>query len=227
MRNSRLLYGAIPALIAAALLSCSPPYHDPTDINLDPGSGGQVEETLFVETSAQGGDPLVEFETADSAYLSSYGYTLWSLKGPQADEFTSRSVMVNKISGEAAAGYGVLFCQHAASDPNDETMLIVMINTQQEYIVGEALGGTFSRLVDWTYCSALNQGYNQENIIQVDLDRPTRTFTLRLNGNEVNTFTPSDPQYDLGGGSGYIVVISPRESFPGTPVHVLFQERTN
>jgi hypothetical protein len=214
-------------VIAALLLSCSPSYHDPTDISLDPGSGGQVEETLFVNTTTTGGNPLIEFETADLAYLSPYGYTLWSLKGPHADAFTSRRVMVDKTSGEAAAGYGVLFCHHAASDPNDEAMLIVMINTRQEYIVGEAQGGTFSRLIDWTYSSALKPGYNQENIIQVDLDRPTRTFTLRLNGNEVNTFTPSTTTYELGGGSGYIVVISPRDSFPGTPVHVLFQERTN
>jgi hypothetical protein len=33
-----------------------------------------------------------------------------------------------------------------------------MIYTKQEYIVGVALGGKFSRLVDWNYCSALNQG---------------------------------------------------------------------
>lgn len=167
-------------------------------------------------------DPsLIAFSTNDSAYISDRGYTLWALKAAAQNPFVSRKAMLNKTSGSAEAGYGIVFCHHGA----DERMLVAMIDTQGEYIVGEALGSSFSEIVPWTSTTCLKRGYNQDNAIEVSLDSGTRTFTLAINGTAVKTFTAIESTYDLGGDNGYIAVISPWDSFPETPVSVNFREQ--
>lgn len=216
----------IAALLSGLAIqsSCSSPHRDAIDLPDDAGGGGHREESLFdIETDGQGREVL-NFETADAAYLSPRGYTLWALKAPYQESFESRSVMLDKISGNESAGFGLVFCHRAADEASEETMLIAMINADQEYILGQAYGGAFYPLVEWTKTPYLKKGFHQENRIGIDLNRITREFTLTANGTELCSFTPNDPEYELGGGNGYIAVISPRESFPSTPVHVVFHE---
>jgi hypothetical protein len=175
--------------------------------------------SLFVESPAEPG--FFAFETNDAAYITDRGYTLWALKAAEQSPFASRTAMLNKSSGSAEAGYGIVFCHRSA----EERMLVVMIDTQQEYIVGEATGSAFTAIVPWTASAYLKKGYNQDNELGLRLDQATRTFTLALNGVDVKTFSAIETDYELGGGNGYLVVISPWDEFPGTPVSLSFREK--
>jgi hypothetical protein len=175
--------------------------------------------SLFVASAAE--SSLVEFATNDVAYMTDRGYTLWALKAAAQTPFVSRTVVLNKSSGVSEAGYGIVFCHHGS----DERMLVAMIDEQQEYIVGEAVGSNFATIVPWTVSSYLKKGPNQDNEIGVRLDPANGTFTLSINGADVKAFSAMESGYDSGGDNGYLVVISPRDSFPATPVRVSFREK--
>jgi len=228
MGNRRPSAVAILCLAITALsilgCSCASPYPDNADHRADPNPDGGREESLFSPRTDEGGEPFLEFETSDPAYLCPRGYTLWSLKADPQTEFASRRVLACKLGGYGATGFGLVFCHRAAEDPDEETMLVALINIEQEYIVGEARGAAFAPLVEWTSSTALKRGYAQENEIRVELDRTTRFFSLYLNGIYACEFTTSSPEYELGGGNGYIAVISPRDKFPASPVHIAFKE---
>ena len=180
--------------------------------------GGEEASSLFAAAPA---DPAqVDFVTDDDAFVTDRGYTLWALRAGELSPFSSRLVVANKASGSAEAGYGLVFCHRGA----EERMLVAMIDAQGEYIVGEASGSTFTAIVPWTSSAYLKRGFNQDNLIGLRLDPASRTFTLSLNGSDVRSFTAVESGYELGGGEGYIVVISPRERFPGTPVRASFRE---
>jgi hypothetical protein len=216
------------AIALALVCSCSSPYPDPQAGKGGSGSqggGGAEAESLFVSSTDSSGAAAVYFRTSDAAYISDNGYTLWSLKAADQSPFVSRTVVLNKQSGDPGAGFGIVFCRHGASSIADETMLVAMIDTEQEYIVGEAIGSSFTAIVPWTSSPYLKRGYNQANAMSVSLDRMTRVFTLFINGERVKTFSAIEPGYDLSGGNGYIAVISPRDDFPTTPVCIAYIEQ--
>ncbi len=219
-----VLVSSAAAILAALAASCSSPYRDKPDPALGPGSGGSREESLFSPKIDEQGEGILDFETSDPAYLGPKGYTLWSLKADPQAEFSSRRVLAVKLGGYGATGFGLVFCHRDSEVPAEEAMLVAMINAEQEYIVGEAKGAVFAPLAGWAPSTALKRGYGQANEIRVELDRSTGFFTLILNGIEACEFAPSDPSYELGGGNGYIAVISPREDFPASPVHIVFKE---
>jgi hypothetical protein len=212
------------AVFLACLCACSSPYPDRR------GSGGESEEqgdaeveSLFVPSIDAPG--LFEFETRDSTYIADRGFTIWALKAESQDPFVSRTAVLNKLGGNSAAGFGLVFCRHGADESADETMLVAMIDTEQEYLVGEAVGPSFRVIVPWTYSGRLKYGYNQANEVGLGLDGDTRVFTLSLNGEAVREFSAIESDYDCGGSNGYIAVISPQDDFPDKPVRIAYQER--
>jgi hypothetical protein len=187
----------------------------------DSGSVAKVD-SLFVETAAGSGSYV--FKTNDAAYRGPYGYTLWTLTGAAVTPFVSRTVELSKISGNASAGYGVVFCSWDTG--SGETMLVVMIDTQREYIVGEVTGASFSEIVPWTESPSLVAGYNVANTVSLSWDSANSRFSLRFNGGPVVIFRDDvEPFHDNGGRNGYMVVISPLDDFPTTPVHTVFTEK--
>jgi hypothetical protein len=217
---------ALMAIAVAAAIGCSSPGPDSDgesgkSSQKEEGESGTAQEASSLFVVDPGEPSLVEFETNDDAYISDRGYTLWALKANSQSPFVARTVVLNKRSGSAEAGYGLVFCHHGA----DERMLVAMIDTQQEYIVGEAVGSRFTAIVPWTNSAYLKKGYNQDNEIGLRLDAGSSTFTLTLNGVGVKSFSAMEPEYELDGGNGYLVVVSPWDEFPGTPVHVTFREK--
>jgi hypothetical protein len=186
------------------------------------GDGAAIEEhsDLFVDNPEEPGQ--VVFETNDSRFWGPYGYTLWALRAAPAQQpFASREVTVSKISGDASAGFGLVFCHY--DDPVlGATMLIVMINTQQEYIVGEAVGSEFREIVPWTDCTLLAGGYGGANTLAVTADGGD--LVLAINGGEACRFRDDEVPLHAGGADGYLVVISPQDDFPEEVVHVVFEE---
>jgi hypothetical protein len=188
-----------------------------------PGAGPDLEGTTG---NLQKADELFEqdaeaptrcvFRTNDPAYWGPYGTTLWTLAGSAQEPFQQLEVELNKVEGDDTAGYGVVFCG------TEETMLVAMINTRQEFIVGEVTRATFTEIVPWSSCGALKSGFNQSNVLRVTC--AAGEYCLFLNGTEAVRFRDEEePRHDQGGRSGYMVVISPLDSFPSGYVHVIFQ----
>ncbi len=217
---------SIPALVTLALsaLLCGCPVSpnngsgpDPREI---PHEFEQVND-LFVETAPK----KYELQTNDAAFWGPYGYTLWGLKGAEKTPFVSRTVELSKSSGDASAGFGAVFCHYDTGDPNlGETMLTVMINTEGEYIIGEVIGPNFTEMTPWTDSTLLVHGYGVKNAIGITFNDLTGEFRLSINGIHVQSFWDDEEPLHTHGWDGYIVVISPHDSFPQTPVHVTYQE---
>jgi hypothetical protein len=178
----------------------------------------EEKSVLFVDK----GGGLTVFETNDSRYNGARGYTLWALHGSSVEPFSELNVVVKKNSGYNYAGYGVTFC-HGASN-GVETMLIVMINTRQEYLIGKVINGDFEEIKAWTPNAFLKLGYSQDNRITVTRDSGG-VFTLSLNGQDTLTrFEDTIVPIRSGGRNGYIAVISPRDNLGPDTVRVEFTE---
>lgn len=181
---------------------------------LPDGESIEMNSSLFVTDSSG----TVSFSTNDTTYTGKYGYTLWTEEGTVHDPFTRFNVTLSKLSGDDTAGYGVVFCSH------DETMLLVLINTKKEYLIGELTGNVFNELQGWKESSDLFGGYNQTNIMDITLDSGTGVFSLSFNGGAIVTFRDDEDPYHTEGKNGYMVVVSPRDDFPDVPVSVTFKE---
>ncbi len=215
----RFLRSAIPVVSLALFIGCAQPGSTPP-VN-EPPAIAQVDD-LFVDA----GGGLYRFTTNDSAYWGAYGYTLWALKGVPQTPFTHREVEMCKSSGDTFAGYGIVICHYEDPDPGvGETMLVVMINTKQEYIVGEVIGAEFTEIVPWTYTPVLRSNLGQMNTMRVDYDSGLQEYVLFLNSTEVKRFRDDETPFHTGGGdNGYIVVISPLDDFPNVAVDVSFRD---
>jgi len=189
------------------------------------GTGGTPEQhdELFVQQS----DPASWlFTTCDSAYWGPTGYTLWSLPLGATDPFVQREVTLVKTSGNAWAGFGVAFCHVDPGAGESESMLLVMINTQQQYSAGEVSGSHYSPYTTptWVTHASLARGYGVPNTVTVTREAGG-LFTLYLNQVSAMTFHDGRTPRPGGGGNGYLVVISPQDSFPTSPVCVTFTEK--
>ncbi|MGA2639467.1 MAG: hypothetical protein ABSG21_01035 [Spirochaetia bacterium] len=189
------------------------------------GTAGDLHKVdeLFVQ-DAQSPTRRV-FRTNDPAYQGPYGSTLWTLAGSAQEPFQRLEVKLIKVEGDDTAGYGVVFCSYDTGDPaSGETMLVAMINTRKEFIVGEVAGAAFTEIIPWTGCESLRAGYSQSNVLRVTY--AAGEYCLCLNGTEAARFRDDEePRHDKGGRSGYIVVISPLDGFPSAHVHVIFEEQ--
>ena len=173
------------------------------------------ENSLLFELDADTG--LISFNTNESKYINDYGHTLWADNNEVQNPFTDLNVTLSKISGNGDAGYGVVFCSY------DDTMLVVLINTKKEFVIGELTGNFFNVLQEWTESSSLNSGLNQINIIDITLN--AGEFFLTFNAGETIVFSDTEEPYHSHGTDGYIVVISPLDNFPNVPVTVTFKKK--
>ncbi len=216
MRKSILMTVCIITVSAGALLFTGCPV---SSVPVNPGlpDGPVIEEnsSLFVQDAESG---VVTLTTNDRAYTGQYGYTLWTEGSEVFSPFHHLNVTLSKTSGNDAAGYGVVFCSY------DNTMLMVLINTKCEYIIGELTGTVFTELTGWTETNDLGSGYNQTNIIDIQFDPGTGNFTLVFNGGEAVTFRDDEEPFHTGGKNGCIVVISPQDNFPDIPVSITFKK---
>jgi hypothetical protein len=218
----RAAWIVLPSL-AVLLCGCPssyPPQETPT--SEDSGSTEQHDE-LFVQQP----DQSWLFSTNDSAFWGPNGYTLWSLPLAGQATFATRDVQLVKSSGNAWAGYGIIFCQLVTGGPSsEESMLLVMINTQQQYSLGEVSGSRYTPYTSptWVSHSALNRGCGVVNRVTLTRDAGG-LFTLYVNQVQVTTFRDGRTPVPAGGGDGYLAVISPQDIFPQSPVTVSYKER--
>ncbi len=172
------------------------------------------ENSILFEMDTDTG--VINFNTNESKYINEYGYTLWTENNELQNPFTNLNVTLSKISGNSDAGYGVVFCSY------DDTMLVVLINTNKEFVIGELTGNLFTVLQEWIEAFSLNSGLNQINVIDITLN--DGEFFLTFNAGEAVVFSDNDEPYHNYGKDGYIVVISPLDNFPNVPVSVTFKK---
>jgi hypothetical protein len=202
-------------------ISCevNPPatYTPPEDGGTDPV---EITDDLFVPGDEEG---EVIFETNNPRYWSDHGFTFWYLLEGEEQPFSAREAVVSKISGNAAAGYGLVYC-FRDDEEYGATFLVVMINTAREYIVAEAAGTGFNEIIQWTGSEALHAGYNQHNELRLEYNNATGDFSLYINNQFEANFRDDEAPVHDSGRQGYIVVISPLDDFPEIPVKVRFVE---
>lgn len=214
MRKKLLSKLQIPGVIIFILMVGCPVTPDNSkDLSLLNNPVLEENSSLFDLDTVTG---IVSFETNNTLYSTEYGYTLWTENNEEQNPFTNLNVTLSKLGGNSDAGYGIIFCSY------DETMLVVLINTKKEYIIGELTGNLFTELVPWTHISSLKAGLNQINTINISL--VSGEFSLTFNAGESITFSDTDEPYHSYGKDGYIVVISPLDDFPNFPVSVTFKK---
>lgn len=217
MKNKKLfLINAIHILLSIVLLTGCPATPAPSVIN-DLKDETVIEEnsSFFVKDEITG---VIDFTTNDTKYSGQFGYTLWTQEDEVYNPFSILNVTANKISGNDAAGYGVVFGSH------DDTMLVVLINTMKEFIIGELTANLFTELQPWDNEPSLKSGYNQFNNIDITYNSVSRDFALSFNAGEAITFRDDEEPFHTYGKSGYIVVISPMDNFPNMPVSITFKK---
>ena len=91
---------------------------------------------------------------------------------PGQTTFVQRDVSLVKNSGNAYAGYGVIFSQYDPGARAGETMLLVMINTQQQYSVGSVTGADYTPYTTpmWIQDLHLKRGYGVSNEVKITRD---------------------------------------------------------
>lgn len=182
----------------------------------------QLEEDsfLFPETGESG---EYRFYSNDSEHIKPDGMSFWTMKLGNQSPFSSLDVSLYKVSGNLFAGYGLIFCHGFRGDPSEETMLVLMINLNREYLLGEVIGGSFSLIHPWTFSEYIFPGFNQENRIRITSDLIKGEFYISINGSELLTFTDDILPIHFAGDSGFLSIISPADIFPEKPVEIFYR----
>jgi len=217
MSYKGFLRAACAALAAMFLSDCPLTPEDDETAGI-PGGTIEQRSELFEENEGQAG--IYVFLTNDLDLWGPYGCTLWALTGTQQQPFAVRELELTKLSGNRSAGFGLVLC-HYRDEELGETMLVVMINTKRQFIIGEAVGAEFQAIVPWTDSPALFAGYTANRL---RVQRDGEIFRVFLNGQPTASFRDENAPLHSGGADGLIVVISPLDRFPETPVHVVFKE---
>jgi hypothetical protein len=214
-----LLIRTVLLVFLLVLLAGCPVTPRPVPVKEDNRSTGEYleSEEFFVDGEAEG---ETVFMANSEELIGPRGYTLWRLDGTYNSPFSGSAMVLSKISGHDLAGYGILFCHSETTW--GESMLIVMLNTLGEYIVGKVVGDAFYEILPWSESSALVRGYNQANRVEISFD--AGQYRLRLNGTNAAFFRDEEEPVLSGGRGGFIAVISPLEVFPGQPVHILYRK---
>ncbi len=209
-------------IIVLAIISCSPEDFTVPDNPEIPYTELIENSELFPETGDTG---EYVFYSNDTDFLKTYGMTFWATKLPDQSDFDQIDVSLSKISGNKLTGYGVIFCHGLRGEPEEKTMLVFMINLNQEYIIGEVIDDVFSILSPWASYNGLYSGYNQENRVKIVFDPMGEEFQLYINNMDdiLMTFTDDYAPLHREGISGFITVISPLDTFPEVPVHIIFK----
>lgn len=180
------------------------------------GGGGGSNVPAPVETHTiqwqPDGNGAMQFLTNDPAW---YGYGFWyGIGATEEAQMTSMAANVEKKSGSANTGYGVIFCYQDSSN-----FYRVYITVGGYYSVSARVAGTYTQLIPWTspQHATIYTGFGVPNAISVTQVSPNN-FAIGFNG--VQEIVLTDSSF-TGGKSGFAVSVSPTyESFPAVPEDV-------
>lgn len=183
-------------------------------------------DNLFVTETANDGTEQIVFRTYNKEHWNYEGMTIWTVRNGLEDDFTTRTVKMSKPNGFSGAGYGIIFChsEHMINSRIESVMLVVMINNDGDYIVGKAVGGIFYDYGWWKQSQHLRRGPGVTNEITIRYEEETNEYCIVINGVDVENFVDSEEPRLRRGKNGYIVVITPYDSFPDPGIDVYFEE---
>lgn len=204
-------------MLFSTLVSCKlQPFPEEDDIEDD--IVGNITEAT--ELFSGNGEEFI-FETNETKYLSDYGYTLWTLtECNESESFNAIDVDVYKSSGNPGAGFGVVFCNQEIEGKN--YMLVVLINTKGQYLIGKVIDGNFQSFSQWKSSPYIRRGYGVVNNIKINYE--DASFILRINGYEITKIKDSDHVVIKGSKSGYVAIIDRGESFPQVQVKIVYKK---
>lgn len=220
MKHENLLI-AFASLVLFSSCELTPFEEEENLVNLD--QTNLQEESSMFEKDEQ--NKIFTFETNDTKYLGTNGWTLWTVPNVNTSEsFNPVAVEVIKESGRTEAGFGLVFCEQKIDGKS--FMLAVLINANGYYTVGKVSDGVFCHINDgWKNSNFINKGYGIKNTISVAYDTGTKNFILKINGYEITSFTVSEQISFKNSKSGFAVVIANNENFPSKPVRVTFENK--
>lgn len=210
-------------MAAAVCVSCSLEPFDENPLPVGPTDSKPTiseESTMFVKEEKS---DVYVFQTNDRKYLGSRGYTLWGVKNiNQSDRFEPLSVQITKQGGRAEAGFGMVFCEQEIE--NKSFLLTVLLNANGLYAIGKIVDGAFIHLNNgWVESEFINKGLGVSNDISVTYSEEKECFNLKINGQEITSFSVAEEISFKNSRSGYVVVIASDENFPSKPVKVIFR----
>jgi len=155
-------------------------------------------------------DGWIQFSTNDPQYYYWSFYITYD--NSQANSW---EIVCKKMSGADNYGSGMFF---AAADNTHYYRFL--ITPYGEYNVWKLNGEEWTKIFDWAKSTKINSGYNKENTLKVT--NSGYTYTLFINGEQVNQFTDIAP---FGNKIGLIACTGKKadENFPYTPVDVRFK----
>lgn len=220
MKFGKIIIGSILFVI---LVSCELTPFEEGSNPVKPEKTIVEEDSTLFEADEQ--HKIFTFETNDTKYLTSNGYTLWTVPNINTGEgFSSLSVKVTKESGRAEAGFGLVFCEQSIDDKS--FMLTVLINTNGMYAIGKVCDGVFSHINNgWLKSDYIYSGLGVSNDISISFNDNNKNFILKINSYEIATFAIDEKIIFKNSKSGFAVVIANNESFPSKPVRVLFENK--
>jgi hypothetical protein len=224
----RQIFGFL--FLAFFLIGCSMDTYSPGENPLD-DSIFEMADELFVPDSGtdESGRTVTRFYTNDVQYWGLQGYSLWTAwDSPNTYGFANRTVWMSKTQEYNEAGFGIVFCEgvRTIDGVSKVTMLMVMINASQQYIIGKVVDGYFSIIKGWTQDTNINVPAGSENKITVVYDPIEEQFTLKINDAFIYSFEKDESEHIYASGKdGYVVIIASQDDFAhGQAVSVLFKE---
>lgn len=163
-------------------------------------------------------DEKIILHTSNKKYWSVRGYTLWKFF---PDEREVNEVEIRKLSGDESAGYGFICCRNKCGE--EDRFLCILIYTAGRYSIGYVVNGRYKSIVYRNENKNLVKGSGANNIIRVEVEgkRISIYFTKRSSKEKADYVIENSEEYNLGNkGSGVVAVISPKDNFPKTDIHI-------
>lgn len=198
------------------------PFEEGTEIEENEDINENEEEFSDKLFSKEG--EKITLYTNNLKYWSVRGYTLWKFFNNETIDKLSPKIKIRKLQGETGAGYGLICFRNKQN--NEERFLCILIYMDGKYSVGYAVNGKYQTIVWKKECERLQKGVGVINTIRV-----------KKNGKAIEIYFsdeeefPSDyiiensDKYKLGTGeAGVIGIISPKDNFPDTFVHIEYEK---
>ncbi len=186
------------------------------------GNTSPVEETEVIQEDlfkSEDGSSFI-FKTNNKKYLKNRGYTIWSLPKTNNTDSFGMDVDILKQSGKDNMGYGIVFSAYETQEGISK-MQAILIDVNQNYIIGNISDGKFEASKSWTYTKNLNGGYNTNNI-KINFDENEKKFKLFFNGLEEPTFSSITDNFQ-NTSYGFVATISPYEDFDSSFVWIEYK----
>ncbi len=180
---------------------------------------GEFSDKLFIKEGEK-----ITLYTNNLKYWSVRGYTLWKFFNKEIVDNLAPKIKVRKLQGEAGAGYGLICFRNKQN--NEDRFLCILVYMDGKYSVGYAVNGKYETIVWKRECEKLQKGIGVTNTIRVKKNgKAIEIYFSDEEGVPSDYIIENPDKYKLGEGeAGVIGIISPKDNFPDTFVHIEYEK---